>query len=199
MNRERIIQRFSARQPAAGTERGDHALNPGTRPAPPLTPAAVLVGLVERPEGTTVLLTRRTDHLANHAGQISFPGGRIEADDETPENTALRETKEEIGLDRRHVEIVGRLDPYLTRTGFIVTPVVAMVRPPFDLAADPFEVAEVFEVPLSFFLDSANHQRHSIEIEGRHRRYYAMPYGEYYIWGATAGMLVNLHEILTRP
>lgn len=198
MNRERIINRFSDRPTPTETDRGDHVLNPGTRPDPPLTPAAVLVPLVDRPQGPDVLLTRRTDHLANHAGQISFPGGRIEAQDTTPENTALRETEEEIGLDRRHVKVIGRLDSYLTRTGFAITPVVAMVEPGFELAIDPFEVAEVFEVPLSFFLDSANHHRHSIEIEGRKRWFQAMPYGEYYIWGATAGMLFNLYELLTR-
>jgi 8-oxo-dGTP pyrophosphatase MutT (NUDIX family) len=209
VNREWLVQRFSddsltSAVPGSirsrGHTRGDHDLNAGVEPpAPPLTPAAVLVPLVQRPEGPTVLLTRRTEHLANHAGQISFPGGHQEPGDETPEDAALRETEEEIGLDRDHLEIIGRLDTYITRTGFRVTPVVALVDPPFDLVPDAHEVDEVFEVPLAFFLDPANHQRHSRHHKGRDRQFYAMPYGDYYIWGATAAMLVNLYEFLTRP
>lgn len=160
------------------------------------TPAAVLVPIVNRAEGMTVLLTQRTDHLADHAGQISFPGGRSDPEDTGPEATALRETEEEIGLPRTRVEILGLLPEYRTVTGFHVTPVVGLVEPPFPLMPDEFEVAEVFEVPLAFLLDPANHQRHSYEREGRVRRYYAMPYQGRYIWGATAAMLVNLSWIL---
>ena len=161
-----------------------------------ITAAAVLVPLVARQEGVTVLLTRRTEHLHRHAGQISFPGGRIETSDTSPEAAALRETEEEIGLGRRHIELLGRLDLYRTRTGFEVTPVVGWVTPPFELAPDRFEVAEVFEVPLDFVVDRRNHERHSREWQGITRHFYVLPYGGYYIWGATAGMLVNLAERL---
>jgi 8-oxo-dGTP pyrophosphatase MutT (NUDIX family) len=176
--------------------RGHHDLNPGTRSASPLTRAAVLVPLIVHMDRTTVLLTRRTEHLAKHPGQISFPGGHMEDEDGTPEETALRETEEEIGLHRRHIDIVGRLDDYETRTGFRVTPVVAMVTPHFDLKPDPHEVAEAFEVPLAFLLDPVNHRRHSRLFEGTEREFYAMPFNENFIWGATAGMLVNLYEVL---
>ena len=162
----------------------------------PLTPAAVLFPIVLRDEGYTVLLTQRTAHLRDHAGQVSFPGGRVEEHDLSPMDTALRETEEEIGLARERVEIVGFLPEYRTGTGFRVTPVVALVRPPFDLQPDPFEVAEIFEVPLSFLLDPANHQQHSLHYRGALRNYFAMPYGEYFIWGATAGMIRSLSERL---
>ena len=161
-----------------------------------LTPAAVLVPVILRPEGLTVLFTQRTAHLNDHAGQVSFPGGRCEADDPSPVHTALRETEEEIGLDPARIEVLGLLPEYRTGTGFTVTPVVGLVRPPFELSLDSFEVAEVFETPLAFFLDPANHQRHSMEIGGVRRHYYAMPYEGYFIWGATAGMLVSLHRLL---
>ncbi len=206
MNRARLTECFASAAKRPGDapaqrppQRGDHTLNPGMHPEGPLTPAAVLVPLVDRADGMTVLLTRRTDHLLNHAGQISFPGGHIEPGDGTPENAALRETEEEIGLERRHVEILGRLDRYITRTGFDVMPVVGVIDPAFDLKTDPQEVAEVFEVPLAFLLDPANHHRHSRHFQGEERQFYAMSYGDYYIWGATAGMLVNLYEFLTRP
>lgn len=162
----------------------------------PLTSAAVLFPIVLRDTGHTVLLTQRTAHLRDHAGQISFPGGRVEDEDLSPIHTALRETEEEIGLPRERVEIVGFLPEYRTGTGFRVTPVVALVRPPFDLQPDPFEVAEIFEVPLSFLLDPANHQQHSLHYRGALRSYFAMPYGEYFIWGATAGMIRSLSERL---
>lgn len=161
-----------------------------------LTPAAVLVPIVLHDDGHTVLLTQRTAHLRDHAGQISFPGGRVEVEDISPSHTALRETEEEIGLSRERVDIIGFLPEYRTGTGFRVTPVVALVRPPFELQADPFEVAEVFEVPLAFLLDPANHQRHSMHYRGALRTYFAMPYGEYFIWGATAGMIRSLSERL---
>ncbi len=161
-----------------------------------LTPAAVLMPVIERPEGLTVLFTQRTAHLSDHAGQVSFPGGRCEVTDASPVFTALRETEEEIGLDPELIEILGILPEYRTGTGFSVTPVVGLVHPPFELALDSFEVAEVFETPLAFLLDPANHQRHSMEIGGVLRHYYAMPYEGYFIWGATAGMLVSLHRLL---
>jgi 8-oxo-dGTP pyrophosphatase MutT (NUDIX family) len=185
------------RRGSGGKLRGDHDLNPDLVPKQPLKPAAVLVPLVQRPEGTTVLLTRRTTHLAAHAGQISFPGGGLEECDIDAAACALRETVEEIGLPAERVEIVGRLDTYVVRTGFEVTPVVGLVSPPFELQQDAFEVAEVFEVPLAFVLDPRNHERRTREdFGGVHREFWAMPYGEYFIWGATAGMLVNLYEVL---
>jgi 8-oxo-dGTP pyrophosphatase MutT (NUDIX family) len=143
-----------------------------------------------------VLLTQRTAHLRDHAGQVSFPGGRVEDEDPSPVHTALRETEEEIGLAREHVEVLGFLPEYRTGTGFRVTPVVALVRPPFTLALDPFEVAEAFEVPLAFLLDPANHKRHSLHYRGALRHFFAMPYGDYFIWGATAGMIRALCERL---
>ncbi len=165
-------------------------------PAEKLTQAAVLIPIVERSEGLTVLLTKRTAHLHDHAGQISFPGGRVDPGDNGPESTALRETEEEIGLAREHIRLVGQLDTYVTRTGFEISPLVGLVRPPFDLKPDDFEVAEVFEVPLGFILDPASQQRQSRMFQGALRHFYVFPYDNYYIWGATAGMLVNLTEVL---
>lgn len=159
-----------------------------------LRPAAVLMPIVEREAGMTVLLTRRTDHLHQHAGQISFPGGKIEDHDADAVAAALRETEEEVGLSHTHVDVVGQIDEYQTGTGFSITPVVGLVRPGFTVAPDEFEVAEVFEVPLDFLMDPTNHKRHRMTWKGREREYYAMPYRNYYIWGATAGMLVNLYE-----
>lgn len=159
-------------------------------------PAAVLVPMVMRGEAESLLFTRRTDHLHHHPGQISFPGGRVEAGDASPLATALRETEEEIGLGRQHVEFLGTLPDYFTGTGFRITPVVGLVHPPFELQLDAFEVAEAFEVPLAHFLDPANHQRHSREFEGRMRHFYAMPYHDYYIWGATAGIIMSLYRVL---
>lgn len=180
----------------AAAYRGDHELNPGMLPTVELRAAAVLVPLVDRDFGLSVLLTQRTEHLTRHAGQIAFPGGRIEEGDADPVAAALRETEEEVGLARRHVEPVGQLDRYVTRTGFTVTPVVAIVSPPFQLTLDPREVADAFEVPLDFILDPANRQKHAAEYQGVMRHFYAFSYGDRYIWGATAGMLVNLAELL---
>ena len=161
------------------------------------TPASVLMPIVVRDDGLTLLLTQRTAHLNDHAGQISLPGGRVDESDTSPIETALRETEEEVGLHRRHIDVLGTLPEYVTGTGFRVTPVVALVQPPFDLRADPFEVAEIFEVPLAFLLDGANHQRRSIDVPGGGRRtFYAMPYDRFFIWGATAGMLRNLFHFL---
>jgi 8-oxo-dGTP pyrophosphatase MutT (NUDIX family) len=178
--------------------RGDHTLMPGTMPPPtPLTAAAVLVPLVEHAGELTVLLTQRTQNLADHAGQIAFPGGRIEAADIDPVHAALRETQEEIGLPQHYVSVVGRLDTYITGTGYEITPVVGLVETPYPVHVDPGEVADVFEVPLSFILDPAHHERHSREFKGRIRSFFVLPYPGRYIWGATAGMLVNLAEILS--
>ncbi|MFM9972491.1 MAG: CoA pyrophosphatase [Burkholderiales bacterium] len=161
-----------------------------------LRAASVLIPIIERDAGLTVLFTRRTEHLQAHAGQISFPGGGAEESDESPIATALRETEEEIGLHRRHVEVLGSLDLHPTVTGYRVTPVVGLVRPPFDLRLDAFEVAEIFEVPLTFLLDPANRRRDSMVREGRVREFDAVPYGPHYIWGATAAMLVQFHRFL---
>ena len=167
------------------------------RPDPTfLKAAAVLVPIVTRPDELTVLFTRRTAHLRSHSGQISFPGGRIEEGDASEQAAALRETQEEIGIAGSSIEVIGRLADYHTRTGFRVTPVVGLVAVPFALRVDAREVDEVFEVPLSFLLDPANHQKHSREFQGRQREYYAIPYREHYIWGATAGMLVNFYRHL---
>jgi 8-oxo-dGTP pyrophosphatase MutT (NUDIX family) len=164
--------------------------------------AAVLVPLVVREEGITVLLTQRADHLNDHAGQVSFPGGRHEPFDVDATATALREAQEEVGLDPERVEILGSLPDYLTATGFCVTPVVGLVHPPFSVEADSLEVAEVFEVPLSFLMDPARHEVRVFRWEGGERRFFAMPYprgdtaGDYFIWGATAGMLRNFYRFL---
>jgi 8-oxo-dGTP pyrophosphatase MutT (NUDIX family) len=152
--------------------------------------------LIDRPDGLTVLLTLRTLHLHDHAGQVSFPGGRREPGDADAVAAALRETSEEVGLKPERVRLVGRLDTYVTRTGYEVTPVVGLIEPPLDLSIDPEEVAEAFEVPLDFLLDPANRRRDSRIYQGMERYFWAMPFGKYYIWGATAGMLVNLSEIL---
>ena len=159
-------------------------------------PAAVLLLVVNHPTDPTVIFTQRTAHLADHAGQISFPGGRCEDCDETPEETALREAEEEVGIERDRVEILGRLPEYHTSTGYRVTPVVGWAEPPLTYRPDPHEVADVFEVPLAFLLDSGNHRYESAFFKGRMRKYWAMPYGERFIWGATAGMLVTFHRIL---
>lgn len=190
--RELITSSLARSRPAVA---GDDDLNPGyARALRPLRPAAVLVGLVERPAGTTVLFTRRTDGLRHHAGQISFPGGGCEPEDADATACALRETREEIGLEAGWIEVVGRLNSYVTGTGYAITPVVGFIRSGFAVTPDPSEVAEIFEVPLAFLLDPANHQRGSRTIAGGTRHFYAIPYGDYYIWGATASMLVDLHR-----
>lgn len=160
------------------------------------TAAAVLVPIIDHASGLTVIFTRRTAHLKAHSGQVSFPGGRAEPEDPTPEFTALREAQEEIGLAVECVEVLARLPDYHTRTGFRVTPVVGLVTPPLALVPDPREVEEVFEVPLAFLLDPANHRRETRELQGRTVGYYVMRYGTHTIWGATAGMLMNLYRHL---
>ena len=156
-------------------------------------PAAVLVGIVDRPI-PTVLLTQRTGDLSNHAGQIAFPGGKIEPDDATPLAGALREAHEEIGLEDKYVEPIGYLDLYLTFSGFRVLPSVARISPDYKMTISPSEVADAFEVPLEFLMTPGNHQRQSRENRGVTRQYYAMPYHERYIWGVTAGIIRNLYE-----
>lgn len=161
-----------------------------------VTRAAVLVPMILRSDGLSVLLTQRTDHLHDHAGQISFPGGRMDPGDLDPNDTALRESEEEIGLDRRGVEIIGHLPQYLTVSGYSVTPVVALVQPQAEYVLDAFEVADVFEVPLHFLMDPANHQVRIWESDQGGRQFYSMPYESHFIWGATAGMLRNLYHLL---
>ena len=160
-----------------------------------LRPAAVLLPIVERPGGLTVLLTLRASDLRAHSGQIAFPGGKIDAG-ETPRDAALREAHEEIGLKERFVEPLGWLDPYFTGTGFRVAPLVALVQPSFALKVNKYEVDEVFETPFAFLMDPANHILEDREWMGRRRKYYAMPHEGRYIWGATAGILRNLYEKL---
>ena len=161
-----------------------------------VTKAAVLIPLLLKEDGLSVLLTQRTNHLRDHAGQISFPGGRMDPEDQSPNDTALRESKEEIGLDPELVEIIGHLPQYLTVSGYSVTPVVGLVQAQAEYVLDEFEVADVFEVPLSFLLDPANHQVRLWQSEQGGRRFYSMPYENRFIWGATAGMLRNLYHLL---
>lgn len=176
---------------------GDGSLFAGRQPAS----AAVLVPLVERDGGLQLLLTRRTEHLRDHAGQISFPGGRVEPEDDGPVATALRETEEEIGLARRHIDVIGQLPIYSTVTAYQVTPVVGLVRPGFELRLDSGEVAEAFEVPLSFLMTPAHHEHRRVAFDSGERRFISMPWQdkgrEYFIWGATAAMLRNLYRLLS--
>jgi 8-oxo-dGTP pyrophosphatase MutT (NUDIX family) len=180
---------------------GDGRIFAGRTPLP----AAVLVPLVARREGLQVLLTQRTDHLRDHAGQISFPGGRSEPGDRDPVGTALREAEEEIGLAPERVDVIGALPHYTTVTGYVVTPVVGLVQPPIELTLDRFEVAEAFEVPLEFLMTPAHHRRHRFMFDGGEREFLSMPWRapaeggfarEYFIWGATAAMLRNLYRFL---
>ena len=161
-----------------------------------LTPAVVLVPLVVKEKTITILLTKRNKDLPHHPGQISFPGGRVDTSDKTPKETALREVKEEIGIDRGNIKVIGSLDAYETRTGFSVIPLVGFVYPPYQILPDPHEVAEVFEVPLSFCMNPDNHLQHQRRFKGELRRFYALTYNKYFIWGATAGMIVNLYDLL---
>jgi 8-oxo-dGTP pyrophosphatase MutT (NUDIX family) len=178
---------------------GDHVLNQANMQARSVANnarlAAVLVPLVARESEATVLMTTRSSELRQHSGQIAFPGGKVD-EGETPCQAALREAQEEIGLDPKHVEPIGYLDPYLTGTGFRILPVVALVRPPFELLVNANEVHDTFEVPLAFLMQPDNHQRHSREWRGTTRHFYAMPWNERYIWGATAGIVRSMYEKL---
>jgi 8-oxo-dGTP pyrophosphatase MutT (NUDIX family) len=181
-------------------ERSDYDLNPEVKAAQlqihTQRPAAVLCGLIERAGSLHVLLTRRAGHLARHAGQIAFPGGRVDDADASSLAAALREAEEEVGLAAEQVEVLGTLDEYLTSTGYRVTPYVGLIDPGWLPRPDPGEVEEVFEVPLDFLMDPANRQRHHHDRTGTRRYYYAMPWSDYYIWGATAGMLKGLSDRL---
>jgi len=179
----------------AGFAPGSQAAVRQFLPAAPLA-AAVLVPIVDHLDGLSVLLTQRSAHLRNHAGQISFPGGRIEATDEGPLAAALRESEEEIGLPREHVQLAGYLEPQLIMSGFWVTPVVGFVRPGFTLRPDPREVDTTFEVPLAHILDQANHRARERHIGDLSVQVYDIPFGEHHIWGATAGMLMSLYRLL---
>ena len=179
----------------AGAVPGDEGAASAPRNAT-ATPAAVLVGLVEHADGPALLLTQRTEHLRDHAGQICFPGGRIEADDDNAAAAALREAEEETGLDPARVSVLGELPLYQTVTGFRIHPVVGWITPPFELRPDPLEVAEAFEVPLHYVLAPENHRRQSYRRGPVTRGYYVLPYQGRFIWGATAGIIVNLARLL---
>ena len=197
-----LRERF-ARNPAWLPEfSGDGRVFEGRVPAA----ASVLIALVQRSNGLHVLLTQRTDHLRDHAGQVSFPGGRAEPDDDGAAGTALREAEEEVGLPRAQAEVIGSMPSYTTVTSFVVTPVVALVHPPLVLALDSVEVAEVFEVPLAWLMNPAHHRRHLVDFQGLQRQFLSMPWAgvaadgtprEYFIWGATAAMLRNLYRFLS--
>jgi 8-oxo-dGTP pyrophosphatase MutT (NUDIX family) len=192
--REWLAERLARPAPESARDLSDGFRLPGREGDP--TPAAVLVPLVNRTEGLTVLFTERSRDLPDHPGQISFPGGRIEPADPDAAIAALRESEEEVGLPRERVTLLGRLAEYETVTGYRVTPVVGWVEPPFELKPDPVEVADVFEVPLAFLLDPAHHERHFRMIGERRRDYVAIPYGKRYIWGATAAMIMILDRTL---
>lgn len=180
--------------------RGDHDADPvmaKIAAVRPIRPAAVLVPVVDHPE-PTVLLTQRAQHLPDHPGQVSFPGGKIDKTDASPMHSALREAEEEIGLSRAHAEPIGYLDLYMTTLGYRIVPLLARVRPGFTLTLNVAEVDNVFEVPLHFLMDAANMQRHSREWQGMTRHYYAFTFGERYIWGVTAGIMRNLRERIWR-
>lgn len=185
-----LRQRFLSRESGSGFQTATVCVDPY------LVPAAVLVPIVQRPESLTVLLTERTAHLRDHAGQVSFPGGRSEPADFSPVATALREAHEEVGLDAARVEVLGMLDEYRTGTGFAVRPVVGLVTPPLHLKLDEFEVAGVFEPPLEFLLQATNFSRQPFEHGGVVREYWTVPWQGRHIWGATAAMLVRLREFL---
>lgn len=193
--RTRLDPLDSVAQESART-RSDNDLNPDWDNHPEQRPAAVLAPIIKRATGWTMLFTARSVETPAHPGQISFPGGRVQASDANAVETALRETLEEIGLERRFIEPIGAWDRYDTITGYRVTPIVALVEPGFELTLDPREVASVFEAPLDFLMNPANHEKREAQWQGRTRYYYAMPYGDHFIWGATAGMIRALYERL---
>jgi len=195
LTRQAIAERLAR---AGNTDLGSARWLPGDQGAgrEDLTPAAVLICLVERPGGPGLLLTQRTAHLRDHAGQISLPGGRAETGDASLQATALREAQEEIGLDPQRIEVLGKLATYVTVTRYRVHPVVGWLKPPFDLRIDPFEVEEVFELPLAWVVDPSNHQRRTFRRGRMTRTYHALPYEHRFIWGATAGILINFSRLL---
>ena len=195
--RDIIVERLAALPPLEELLTGDDLEKQHEAARQALKPAAVLLLVVNHAE-PTVVFTQRTAHLSAHGGQIALPGGSCDADDCTPERTALREAEEELGIPPERVQVLGRLPENRPTTGFAVTPVVGWAEPPLAYRPDPHEVADVFEVPLAFLLDAKNHRYESAFYKGRIRRYWAMPYGERFIWGATAGMLVTFHRLLTR-
>lgn len=183
----------------ADEEYGDHRLNPDLRdlfPVENLRDAAVLVPIVDRGNEATMLLTKRTEALRNHSGQVAFPGGRVDPEDRSHEDAALREAMEEIGLERRFVDVVGRLPNYISGSGFRIVPVLAVVRPGFRLVINPDEVDDAFEVPLRFLMDPANHVQDSRIWKDRERFFYRMPYQDWMIWGITAGIIHGVYERL---
>ena len=196
--RRKLAQTLVLAELTGAVRAGDFALNgltPGETLVARARPAAVLAPIVARPAGLTMLLTLRASHLRAHSGQIAFPGGKVDPG-ETPDEAALREAHEEIGLEARFVEPLGWLDPYLTGTGFRVAPLVALIDPAFTLTPNELEVDEVFETPFAFLMDPANHRLDAREWRGQVRKFYAMPHEGRYIWGATAGILRNLYEKL---
>jgi 8-oxo-dGTP pyrophosphatase MutT (NUDIX family) len=196
--RDLISERLAKLPPLAELLTADDLEKQNEASRQPLKPAAVLLLVVNHPR-PTVLFTQRTTNLTDHAGQIALPGGRCDEGDCTPERTALREAEEEVGIGADRIQVLGRLPEYRTSTGFAVVPVVGWAEPPLSYRPDPREVADVFEVPLEFLLDTRNHRYESAFYKGRMRHYWAMPYGERFIWGATAGMLVTFQRLLARP
>jgi len=199
LTREALAARLRDVPPLEGLMTGDDMARQRTiQSTQALRPAAVLLLVVNQAEGPTVLLTRRAASLADHAGQVSFPGGRVEEDDKSPAHAALREAEEEVGLEASRVEVIGELPHYLTSSGFRVHPIVGWTEPPIKVAPDPQEVSEVFEVPLAFLLDARNHRRENALYRGQPREFWSMPWEGRYIWGATAGMLVTFQRIVAR-
>lgn len=192
---ERARQRLPGAVATAADPGGDHVLNPDLAPgAITYRDAAVLIPVVAQEPAASVILTQRTRHLSTHAGQIAFPGGKIEADDAGPAAAAIREAGEEIGLDPAQVSVIGLLNPYLSRTGFRIVPVLARVEPGYKLTINAEEVADAFEVPLAFLMTPTNHLQATRLFDGRPRYFYEMPFGDRYIWGVTAGIIRRLYE-----
>jgi 8-oxo-dGTP pyrophosphatase MutT (NUDIX family) len=195
--RDELVRRLAQHPPLEELMTADERERQQQNALQPLKDAAVLLLVVNHRSDPTVVFTQRTAHLADHAGQISFPGGRVDEGDANAEATALREAREEIGLDPAKVDLLGRLPDYRTSTGFCVTPVVGWAEPPLAYCPHPHEVADVFEVPLAFLLDPRNHRYESAFYKGRLRNYWALPFGDRFIWGATAGMLVTFQRIVS--